>query len=150
MIMRDYDFDGEPFVVIERSDSGIGSFLLGVAMGVGAALLFAPRAGEETRRLIGESARRAGENVLDSVAGVTDRVGAEVAEMQERVTDRVDDAREAVRRGQEQVLDAIDAGRAAAAEARAELERRIAQNKANRRGAEVGADVRVGGHVDGV
>lgn len=137
--MRDYDFDGEPFVVIEQADAGIGSFILGVAIGVGAALLLAPRAGEDTRRLIGESARRAGETVFDSVAEVSNRVGAEVADMHERVTDRVEDARDAVRRGQEQVLGAIDAGRAAAAEGRAELERRIAENKTHRREAARGA-----------
>lgn len=134
--MRDYDFDGEPFVVIERADSGIGNFLLGVAMGVGAALLFAPRSGDSTRRLIGESARRVGDTLMDSVNHASERVGAEMADIHDRVTDTVDNARYAVRRRQENVLDAIDAGidagRAAAAEARAELERRIAENKASR------------------
>lgn len=131
--MRDYDFDGEPFVVIEREDSGISSFLLGVAMGVGAALLFAPRTGEDTRRLIGARARMAGDTVRDTVADVSDRVTAQAADVRDRVTDRVDAARYAVRRGEEQVLNAIDAGRAAAIEARAELERKIADTKASRR-----------------
>ncbi len=131
--MHDYDFDGEPYVVIERQDSGIGSFLLGVTVGVGVALLFAPRAGEDTRRLIGERARRAGESVRDTVADVSDRVSAEAADVRDRVVDRVDSARDSVRRRGDQVLDAIDAGRAAAIEARAELERRIAENKASRR-----------------
>lgn len=135
--MRDYDFNGEPFVVIERQDSGIGNFLLGITLGVGAALLFAPRAGTDTRRLIGDRARRAGETVLDTVNDVSDRVAADMADVRDRVTDGVDGARDAVRRRQDQVLDAIDAGRAAAAEARAELERKIAENKANRR--EVGS-----------
>ncbi|MGI9090974.1 MAG: YtxH domain-containing protein [Gemmatimonadaceae bacterium] len=135
--MRDYDFNGEPFVVIERQDSGIGNFLLGISIGVGAALLFAPRAGTDTRRLIGDRARRAGETVLDTVNEVSDRVAADAADVRDRVTDTVDSARDAVRRRQDQVLDAIDAGRAAAAEGRAELERKIAENKASRR--EVGS-----------
>lgn len=135
--MRDYDFEGEPFVVIERQDSGIGGFLLGATLGLGLALLFAPRAGSDTRRLIGDQARRAGESARDTMTEISDRVSAEAADVRDRVTDRVDAARGAVRRGQYQVLDAIDAGRAAAAEARSELERKIAENKANRR--EVGA-----------
>lgn len=131
--MRDYDFDGEPFVVIERQESGIGSFLLGATLGVAAALLFAPRTGSDTRRLLGERARDAGDTVRDTMLEVTDRVTAEAADVRDRVTDRVDAARDAVRRSQDQVLDAIDAGRAAALEARAELERKIAENRANRR-----------------
>ena len=111
--MRDYDFEGEPFVVIEREEPGIGTLLLGVAIGAGLALLFAPRTGADTRRMIGTRARRASD----------------------RVTDRVGAARDAIRRGQDQVLDAVDAGRSAAAEARTELERKIAENKAARRDA---------------
>lgn len=131
--MRDYDFDGEPFVVIERQESGLGTFLLGATLGVAAALLFAPRAGSATRRLIGERAREAGDSVRDTMLEVTDRVAAEASDVRDRVTDRVDAARDVVRRSQDQVLDAIDAGRAAALEGRAELERKIAENRANRR-----------------
>lgn len=131
--MHDYDFGGEPYVVIERQDAGIGSFLLGATIGVGIALLFAPRAGADTRRLIGEQARTVGDNARDTMADVGERVSMEAADVRDRVTGRVDAARDAVRRGQYQVLDAIDAGRAAATEARAELERRIAENRAIRR-----------------
>ena len=41
--------DDEPYVVIERQQgSGIGSFLLGAAIGAGIALLLAPRSGAST------------------------------------------------------------------------------------------------------
>ena len=49
--MRDFDFDDdEPYVVIEKSSGGIGSFLMGIAVGAGIALLMAPSSGMETRR----------------------------------------------------------------------------------------------------
>ncbi|MDQ2891307.1 MAG: YtxH domain-containing protein [Gemmatimonadota bacterium] len=132
--MRDYDFEGEPFVVIEREEAGVGTLLLGVAIGVGIALLVAPRSGVETRRLIGSSAKRTGDRLRDAAAGVADDVTAQVNDVRDRVAERVGAARAAVRRGQEHMLDAVDAGRYAAVEARSDLERKIAENKAARRG----------------
>jgi gas vesicle protein len=131
--MRNFDIEREPFVVIERDEPGIGTLLLGVAIGAGMALLLAPRSGADTRRMIGSRARRAGERVRSVATDVADDVTSQVNEVRDRVTERVGAARNAVRRGQDQVLDAVDAGRYAASEARSELERRIAENKAARR-----------------
>ncbi|HEY8311845.1 MAG TPA: YtxH domain-containing protein [Gemmatimonadaceae bacterium] len=131
--MRDYDFEGEPFVVIEREEAGIGTLLLGVAIGAGIALLFAPRSGIATRQMIGKRARRTSERVRDAATEVADNVTSQVNQVRDRVADRVGAARDAVRRGQDHVLDAVDAGRYAAGEARTDLERRIAENKAARR-----------------
>ncbi len=131
--MRDYDFEGEPYVVIEREEAGIGTLLLGVAIGAGIALLLAPRSGVETRRMIENRARRTGDRLRDAATGVADDVANQVSSVRDRVTERVGAARNAVRRGQEHVLDAVDAGRYAAGEARSDLERRIAENKAARR-----------------
>jgi gas vesicle protein len=131
--MRDYDFEGEPFVVIERDEPGIGTLLLGVAIGAGIALLFAPRSGADTRRVIGNQVRRAGERARDAATEVADSVTSQANEVRDRVAQRVGAARAAVRRGQDTVMDAVDAGRYAAGEARSDLERRIAENKAARR-----------------
>ena len=131
--MRDYDFEGEPFVVIERPEPGIGTLLLGVAIGAGIALLLAPRSGADTRRMIGHRARRTGDRVRDAATDVADNVASQVNQVHDQVTERVWAARDAVRRGQDHVLDAVDAGRFAAVEARSELERKIAENKAARR-----------------
>lgn len=131
--MRDYDFEGEPFVVIEREEPGIGTLLLGVAIGAGIALLLAPRSGADTRRMIGHRARHTGDRMRQAATGVADNVTSQVNEVRDRVADRVGAARDAVRRGQDHVLDAVDAGRFAAVEARSELERKIAENKAARR-----------------
>jgi len=127
------DFEREPFVVIERDEPGIGTLLVGMAIGAGLALLLAPRSGAETRRMIESRARRAGERVRNAATDVADNVTSQVNEVRDRVTERVGAARRAVRRGQDQVLDAVDAGRYAASEARSDLERRIAENKAARR-----------------
>ena len=131
--MSDYDFEGEPFVVIEREEPGIGTLLLGVAIGAGIALLLAPRSGEETRRMISHRARRAGDRLRDAAAEAADSVASQANDVRDRVSERVGAARAAVRRGQDHVLDAVDAGRYAAVEARSDLERRIAESKAARR-----------------
>jgi gas vesicle protein len=131
--VRNYDFEGEPFVVIEREEPGIGTLLLGAAIGAGIALLLAPRTGADTRRMIGNRARRTTDRMRDAASGIADDVTSRVDDVRDRVAERVGAARDAVRRGQDHVLDAVDAGRFAALEARSELERRIAENKAARR-----------------
>ncbi|MDQ6737959.1 MAG: YtxH domain-containing protein [Gemmatimonadota bacterium] len=131
--MRGYDFEGEPYVVIEREESGVGTLLLGIALGAGVALLLAPRSGLETRRMIGSRARNTTDRIRDAAAGVAENVTDRVNDVRDQVANRVGAARDAVRRGQEQVLDAVDAGRYAAGEARLDLERKIAENKAARR-----------------
>lgn len=93
--------EGEPNIVIERErDGGFGSFVLGALVGAGLALLLAPQSGEETQEEIKKQARRF-------------RVQAE----------------ERVRSAQEELRDAVESGRQAAREARADLERRLEQSK---------------------
>jgi gas vesicle protein len=52
--------NGEHGVVIERkSGGGLGVFLVGLAVGAGLALLFAPQPGEDTRAALARNARKA-------------------------------------------------------------------------------------------
>lgn len=122
--------DDEPYVIIEKHQGSVGSFLVGLAVGAGIALLFAPRSGAETRAVIGGRARRvrdrAGEMVEDAAEAVTDTFDA----ARSRVEERIESVRHAVELKKRQVLSAVDAGRAAAEQARDELERRIAETKA--------------------
>jgi len=94
----------EPAVVIERRGGGAGSgvalFLLGAAVGAGLALLFAPQSGEETRAQIRRGARR----------------------VKRKARDLADSGREMVDDLQRQ-------GRAAAKDARAALEERLARHR---------------------
>ena len=57
---RSYEFDDdEPYVVIEKKSGTLSSFFVGIAVGAGLALLFAPPSGERTRRDLQRRARRA-------------------------------------------------------------------------------------------
>lgn len=129
--MSDYDWDDdEPYVVIEQKQPGIGSFLLGLAVGAGVALLFAPRTGEETRRDLQRRAREVGDQAQDLVSEITESVGNTISQARDKVEGRIDAARDAVELKRRQVTNAVDAGRAAAQQARVELEQRIAETKA--------------------
>ncbi|MBR43323.1 MAG: hypothetical protein CME18_02750 [Gemmatimonadetes bacterium] len=113
------DQNDVPQIVIERdSGGGVGSFLLGAMVGAGLALLFAPKTGEETQEELKEHARKL-------------RVVAEerVREAQRHLEDRLDVAREGVSARYEEVRDAVNAGRAAAMEARGDLEERLERSK---------------------
>jgi gas vesicle protein len=94
--MRDYDFDDEPYVVIERHSGGLGSFIVGLAVGAGVALLFAPRSGAETRRELGRSARRAREAAEELAGDLRESVMDSYEEARQRVEGKIEAARRAV------------------------------------------------------
>jgi gas vesicle protein len=120
----------EPYIIVERRETGIGSLLLGIAIGAGAALLFAPQSGEETRRGIARSARRAQEKAQDFVGDVSGTVADKFQEVRASVEERIEATLDAVDDKKRRVSNAFYAGRAAAREARGELEQRIAESKA--------------------
>jgi gas vesicle protein len=126
----DEPYYGEPYVIVEKREAGIGPFLIGLALGAGAALLFAPQTGEETRRGIARRARRAREAAQDLVEDVSGTVADKFNEVRETVGERIDATLEAVDDKKRRVSNAFHAGRAAAREARGELEQRIAESKA--------------------
>ena len=124
------DFDDDRVVVIEKDNgNGVGMLLLGLAIGAGAALLFAPASGRETRERISREARRAGRRVKD----MTDEFGDELADRVERtrsaVDERVGRAKDAVTSRVDAVNEAVNASRDAAREARADIERAVEQSK---------------------
>jgi gas vesicle protein len=125
----------QPVMVVERSESGLGAFFLGLVIGAGVALLFAPQSGAETRRLI----RRRTREVVDAAGRKAEELRGLVEEGYERGRERVEEGLETVRRSvterREAVRDAADAGRAAVQSARDELERRLAEARSARRAA---------------
>lgn len=137
MSRYDYD-DDQPYVVIERHSegSGVGAFLLGIALGAGVALLMAPRSGEETRQDIKRRARRVRRAAETMANDVTDTVVDTFQEARRRVEDQIDTALHVVDVKRQQMHRAMEAGRAAAREARDELEQRIAESKAAYRAGE--------------
>ena len=68
----------EQDIDVERDSSGVAMFgaglMLGLALGAGVALLLAPQAGDETRRIIKRRARRLGEHVSESVEDLRDDI----------------------------------------------------------------------------
>jgi gas vesicle protein len=127
--MRHHDHD-EPYIVIEKHSGGVGNLLLGVLIGAGVALLFAPRSGEETRTEISRRARRAGSKVKGVAHEVTDQVVDTFEGAKARVEEQIESARAAIETKKAQVARAMDAGREAAQQARGDLERRLAETKA--------------------
>jgi gas vesicle protein len=120
----------EPYVIVERGGAGVGSFLVGIALGAGVALLLAPQSGEETRRSIAKRARRAQEAAQDFVEDVSGTVADKFQEVRATVEERIEATMDAVDDKKRRVSNAFHAGRAAAREARGELEQRIAESKA--------------------
>jgi gas vesicle protein len=120
----------EPYVIVEKNQPGVGSFLIGLALGAGVALLLAPQSGEETRRGLARRARRAQDAAKDFVEDVSGTVADKFQEVRATVEERIEATLDAVDDKKRRVSNAFHAGRAAAREARGELEQRIAESKA--------------------
>lgn len=118
------DHENVPYVVIERHSGGVSPFLWGLLLGAGAALLLAPKSGEQTQEEIRQRARRlrmAAEERVDSVRGsVTDTLHRTRSQVQ----DRIDSMREAVDARTSQAREAMNTGRRVASDAGSELRRR--------------------------
>jgi gas vesicle protein len=82
--------------------NGLSSFLLGLGVGVGIGMLFAPKAGHETREMI---KNKAGEG--------TDYIKQRGSELKDSAAGWVDKGKEAVSRQRESLNDAVEAGRQA-------------------------------------
>jgi gas vesicle protein len=76
--------------------NGLSSFLLGLGVGVGIGMLFAPKSGEETRKIIKE---KAGEG--------TEYVKQRSSEMKQSATEWVEKGKEAMGRQKETISDAV-------------------------------------------
>jgi gas vesicle protein len=124
----------EPYVIIEKREPGVGPLLLGIALGAGVALLLAPQTGEETRREIARRARRAQAAAQDFVGEVSGTVADKFQEVRASVEERIEATLDAVDDKKRRVSNAFHAGRAAARDARGELEQRIAESKAAYKG----------------
>ena len=99
----------QPAVIVERDHRAeIGAFLLGALVGAGIALLFAPGSGEETQARLRTQAKK--------LRALT---GERVRGLREDLSARVDSAK-----------GVLGQGRQLAAEARDELEDKLARSKA--------------------
>jgi gas vesicle protein len=136
--MRHHEYDEQPYVIVEKRGNDIGTLLLGVAIGAGVALLFAPRSGPATRRAIRRKAREATDAVKGATGDMKDQVVDTFENAKARVEEQIESARSAIASKKRQVSRAMDDGRDAAQQTRDELEQRIAETKAAYK---AGADV---------
>ena len=123
------DRDDRPVIIVERSSGGLGGFLFGLLVGAGAALLFAPQSGEETRQVLKDRSRQLRDDAQAKAEGWREQVEEGYGRARERLEDGFDAARRGVRETREGAQDAVDAGKAAVHSARDELERRLADSR---------------------
>ena len=135
---RHEEDEDERYYVIEEKGGGAGSFLLGAVIGAGIALLLAPQSGVETRRDIKRRARQVSDAAKDAAGDLQDTVVDRYSRAKASVGTTIDSARQAIDLKKHQASEAIRAGREAAAQAREELEARLAETKA---AYQAGADI---------
>ena len=123
------DRDDRPVIIVERSSGGLGGFLFGLLVGAGAALLFAPQSGEETRQVLKDRSRQLRDDAQAKAEGWREQVEEGYGRARERLEDGFDAARRGVRETRDGAQDAVDAGKAAVHSARDELERRLADSR---------------------
>lgn len=127
--MRDYDDDGVPYVVIERSSSGLFPFVWGALLGAAAALLLAPKSGAETQQELKERARRLRDVAEEKVGELQGTLNEALDSGRRQVEEKYGLAKDKVSEGRTKAQQAIDAGKKAAKAARSELEDRLAEGE---------------------
>jgi gas vesicle protein len=138
--MRDYDDDGIPYVVIERTGSGLISFVWGALIGAAAALLLAPKSGAETQQELKERARRLRERAEEKAGELQDTLQDAFTQGRRQVEEKYEVAKGKVQEGRERAQHALDAGKKAARAARSEMETRMGQSGGDGDGDDSNAD----------
>ncbi|MBA2291986.1 MAG: YtxH domain-containing protein [Gemmatimonadales bacterium] len=121
-------------VTVIETDSGAGLkwFVYGALLGAGLGILFAPRAGEETRDDLSRRARRLKEDASEKLGALVDEVETRGRSLKGTVETWADDVAGELRDGKREI-------RRTATSARDDLERRLAEARRRRRAA-VGVD----------
>ncbi len=128
---RQDEYDDDRVVIVKRDGGSVGAgmLLLGLAIGAGAALLFAPSSGAETRDRLQRQARRAGRRAQHLADQASETLADGVERTRTRFDEQVDRAKDAVSSRSRAVGEAVTAAREAALDARADLERAVATSK---------------------
>jgi gas vesicle protein len=122
----------QPVIVVEKSGGGVGAFLAGATLGAVLALLFAPQSGEETRAQLRLRARRLRDAAEDRLDDLQEAVESGYARTKASVEASLQRARSSLDERRAEAKDTVDAGRQAVRTAREELERRLADARAQR------------------
>jgi gas vesicle protein len=120
----------QPYIIVEKRGSGFAAFVWGAVVGAAAALLLAPKSGEETQQDLREGARRFKEGANEKISELRGSLEDSYEHAREEVDDRVAAVRRGVRDRQRRAEEALKAGKEAAKRARTDLEERVAESKA--------------------
>ncbi len=93
--------------------SGFGYFLLGLGIGVAAGMLWAPRAGEETRQLIADKAGEGADYLKNRAQESTEYVRQRAEDLKQTASDMYDKGRSSVARQKDTLSAAVEAGKQA-------------------------------------
>ncbi|MEE8551201.1 MAG: YtxH domain-containing protein [Gemmatimonadota bacterium] len=137
--MRDYD-DDVPYIVIERSGSGLVPFVWGALLGAATALLLAPKSGAETQRELKDRARRLRVRAEEKVEELQGSLQDVLSEGRRQVEEKLEVAKRGFAEGRSRAQEAVDAGRKAAQAARSELEDQLSQTQNEDKGDSAAAD----------
>ena len=89
-----------------EDDSKLGYFFLGLGVGVAAGLLFAPKSGEDTRRMIRDRAADSG-----------DYLKRQTSEIKSSASELIDKSKDTMAKHRESIANAVEAGKQAYREA---------------------------------
>jgi gas vesicle protein len=93
--------------------NGLSSFLLGLGVGVGIGMLFAPKAGSETRQLIKDKAGE-GSDFLKQKAGESGEfLKSRSSDLKQTASEWVEKGKDVIGRQKDSISDAVEAGRQA-------------------------------------
>jgi gas vesicle protein len=124
---RSNDYDDDRVIVERHGGTTISAFLVGLAIGAGAALLLAPQSGERTRKNLVRGARRVRRQAEEFVRDTRERAEDALDDARAEIETRVDSTRDAFRHRKREVERAMRAGRTAVREYRDQLTDRISR-----------------------
>jgi gas vesicle protein len=93
--------------------SGFGYFLLGLGIGVAAGILWAPRAGEETRQLLADKAGEGADYLRSRAQDSTEFVRQKTEDLRGSASDLYERGRQTVARQKDTLNAAVEAGKQA-------------------------------------
>ncbi len=121
--------EGREVVYVERGDASAKWFLWGAIAGAAVAVLYAPATGEQTRRGLQRRLRKLRAMAEEKIDELTDELGARRDDAEEWLEDAEDEVFEELDEDEEDVEEEV-----VAVNPRADLERRLEQARARRRG----------------
>jgi gas vesicle protein len=108
--------------------SGFGYFLLGLGIGVAAGILWAPRAGEETRQLLADKAGEGADYLRARAQEGTDYVRQRTEDLKGSAADLYEKGRQTVSRQKDNLNAAVEAGKQAYRDAVSDVKSATAGN----------------------